>query len=259
MAIFSGAVLFATGLGPFCSGFIDQHLGWRWVFYVQAIACFVVVMMLTIFFKESRGDVLLSRKANRLNKWMEAREEAGLIGFDMPVEDEGRMERQRIRWRVRSDEERETITKIIGLSIYTPFRLLFTEPVVFSFSLWAAFAWAVLYLTFASVPLVFTINHGFNVEQNGAVFVSMCAGAVLATILSIYQEKVARHFGMMFNTPEGRLYFACFESALLPIGLFWFGWTSFPHMHWVFPTMGIACATMGIFSIYLAVSLRPIV
>jgi hypothetical protein len=45
-----------------------------------------------------------------------------------------------------------------------------TEPVVFFFSLWVAFSWAILYLKFSAVPLVFSTNHQFNVEQNGAVF-----------------------------------------------------------------------------------------
>lgn len=48
--------------------------------------------------------------------------------------------------------------------------LLFTEPVVFFFSLWVSFSWAVLYLMYSVVPLVFTTNHGFYLQQNGAVF-----------------------------------------------------------------------------------------
>ena len=210
--------------------------------------------MVAVFFKESRGSVLLSQRAELLNRWMETRETADLYGFEMPVEGEGRTKSQRIRWKVRSDEERETLGKMIGISFYRPFHLLFTEPVVFWFSLWAAFAWGVLYLTFTSIPLVFTTNHHFSVEQSGAVFASMCVGSVLATILSIYQEKLARHYGMISESPEGRLYFACVESALMPIGLFWFGWTSFPHIHWIVPVIALGCATMGILSIYLAVS-----
>ena len=81
----------------------------------------------------------------------------------------------------------------------------------------------------------------------------MCAGSILATVLSIYQEKIARHYGKLSSTPEGRLYFACIESSLLPIGLFWFGWTSFPSTHWIVPTVAVGCVTMGVFSIYLAV------
>ncbi len=81
----------------------------------------------------------------------------------------------------------------------------------------------------------------------------MCIGALLSTILSIYQEKIARHYGKLSSTPEGRLYFSCIESALLPIGLFWFGWSSFPSTHWIVPTIAVGVATMGIFSVYLAV------
>ena len=32
-----------------------------------------------------------------------------------------------------------------------------------------------------------------------------------------------------------------------------FGWTSFPNIPWIVPTLAVGCATMGIFSIYLAV------
>jgi hypothetical protein len=70
--------------------------------------------------------------------------------------------------------------------------------------------------------------------------------------LSIYQEKIAKRNGKLTGTPEGRLYFACIESACMPIGLFMFGWTSFPDIHWVVPAIAIGIATIGIFSIYLA-------
>lgn len=58
--------------------------------------------------------------------------------------------------------------------------------------------------------------------------------------------------GKLSNSPEARLYFACVESTLMPIGLFWFGWTSFPSIPWIVPVLALGCATMGIFSIYLA-------
>lgn len=81
----------------------------------------------------------------------------------------------------------------------------------------------------------------------------MCVGSILSTLLSIYQEKIARHYGKLSVTPEGRLYFSCIESALLPIGLLWFGWSSFASTHWIAPALAVGCATMGVFSIYLAV------
>jgi len=223
------------------------------VFYTQTISCGTCVLAVIFFFKETRGSVLLSKRAKILNKWYEAREEAGYVGFRMPSGDDGKVQVQRIRWKVKSDEERESLAKMIGISLFRPFHLLATEPVVFFFSLWVAFSWAVLYLTFSSIPLVFETNHGFNLEQSGAVFAAMCVGAIISTIISIYQEKIAKHYGKLANGPEGRLYFSCIQSCLLPIGLFWFGWTSFSRIPWIIPTLAVGCATMGIFSIYLAV------
>ncbi|KAF2655037.1 MFS general substrate transporter [Lophiostoma macrostomum CBS 122681] len=254
MALFSGSALFGTGWGPLICGFIAQNTTWRWIFYMQTITNGLVVALIIVVFQETRGSVLLSRKAKALNQWYDAREAAGYHGFNMSdSKGLGSTTSQRIRWKVKADEERSSLTKMIGISLYRPFHLLLTEPVVFWFSLWVAFSWAVLYLTLAAIPLVFERNHGFSLQQANAVFAAMCVGAILATILSIYQEKFARKHGKLINSPEGRLYFACIESALMPIGLFMFGWTSFPNIHWIAPAISITLATMGIFSIYLAV------
>ncbi|KAL3475572.1 major facilitator superfamily domain-containing protein [Aspergillus californicus] len=248
MALFAGAALFGTGLAPLLSSAIVQHTSWRWIYWSHAMVSGVLVVIIFFFFKETRGSVLLSRKAHALNKYYEGLEAAGhygvLIGDSQP---------RRIRWRVKSDEQRESLVQMVSISLYRPFHMLITEPVVFFFSLWVSFSWAVLYLQFGSIPLVFETNHNFNLEQVGAVFTSMCVGALLITIISIYQEKLATRLNLLPQTPEARLYFVCIESILMPIGLFWFGWTSSSSVHWISPTMAIGCATMGIFSVYLAV------
>lgn len=252
-------------MGPFVSGFIAQNLNWRWVFWVQCITCFLLVAAVVLFFKETRGSILLSQKAHCLNNWYAEREKAGYFGFDLDLSPE-KTDIQRIRWKVESDEERESLLKMIRISVYRPFHLLITEPVAFFFSLWVSFAWAVLYLTFGSVPLVFERSHQFNTQESDAVFAAMIVGSVIATVLAIYQDKLLARFlshksvenpGRLrryidISSPEGRLYFACVESAFLPIGLFWFGWTQFPSIHWIVPTLSVGCATMGIYSIYLA-------
>lgn len=253
MALFSGSALFGTGFGPLVAGFVSQNLKWRWIFYIQAIADGIMVCLIIIIFKETRGSVLISRKAKALNKYYEAREEAGHFGLNVPVDDKSTETTvQRIRWKVKADEDRASLTRMISLSLYRPFHLLFTEPVVFWFSLWVAFSWAVLYLTLAAIPLVFQSNHGFSLQQANSVFAAMCTASIFATVLSIYQEKIARRYGKLANSPEGRLYFACIESACMPIGLFMFGWTSFSSIHWIAPTIAIGIATIGIFAIYLS-------
>ncbi|KAK3388448.1 major facilitator superfamily domain-containing protein [Sordaria brevicollis] len=363
MAVFSGAVLCGTGMGPLVSavmterwggdgdgedgGEVEEGLGarWRWIFWHQVIMGAVLMAALVVLFRESRGSVLLSRKARVLNKWYEELEGEGWWGVwvdETGLLEEGRGEGdeekgagagttkvlKRIRWKVKEDEERASLTKMIGTSVFRPFHLLFTEPVVFFFSLWAAFAWGVLYLTFGSIPLVFKRQYGWNIEQAGRVFVAMIVGAILATGIGIWQEKMLHHpkwkappssspnptaiTNTTSNTttssttegssssasdtegpnalpcsepkpsfcppspssssstrenpiwpylrthfpttsPESRLYFTCLTSTLLPIGLFIFGFTARPQIHWIWPSIGIGIATMGILSVYLAV------
>lgn len=143
MALYAGTVLFGTGLGPFVSGFIVANTAWRWVFYAHGIVVGLLVLAAALFFKETRGSVLLSRKARTLNKWYDQLESAGYIGlvFPEPLSSEKASSPQRVRWKVKSDEERASLLTTISISLYRPFFLLFTEPVVFFFSLWASFAW----------------------------------------------------------------------------------------------------------------------
>ena len=127
MALFSGAALFGTGLGPLCSGFIAQNLSWRWVFYIQVISCGFCILAVTIFFKETRGSVLLSRRAKKINEWYEAREKVGLVGVYMLSEDGKEKKNSRVRWKCKADEDRESLSKMIGISVYRPFRVWFSR------------------------------------------------------------------------------------------------------------------------------------
>jgi hypothetical protein len=125
---------------------------------------------------------------------------------------------------------------------------------VFFFSLWVAFSWAILYLTFSAIPVIFTASHNFNLYENGSVFSAISVASIISTIISILGDKwMKRRFPHLGDSPEGRLYLTCAQSILLPVGLFWLAWTSGSNVHWIVPTLAIGCATMGIFSIYLAV------
>lgn len=242
MALFSGSVLVGTGLGPMVSAIMVYRFEadgekWKWVFWHQVIMGGVLMVLIVVLFKESRGSVVLSRRARALNKWYDKREAAGYYGVwlrDPAVEGTGtgtgtvesgssdggydtapgandeekkaasmqgrpragtvtNAQLARLRWRVKSDEERSSLGKMISISIYRPFHLLVTEPVVFSFSLWVSFAWAVLYLTFASVPYVFETVYGWNTESAGYVFAAMMVGAVLSTAIGVWQEGLLKH------------------------------------------------------------------
>lgn len=123
MALFSGAALFGTGIGPLISSVIAKHTTWRWIYYSHAIVSGAFVVIMYILLKETRGSILLSRKARALNKYYERLEEAGYYGVLMPSDQSSEKQSvRRIRWKVKSDEERESLAKMIKISCYRPFR-----------------------------------------------------------------------------------------------------------------------------------------
>ncbi|GME52382.1 MFS transporter [Neofusicoccum parvum] len=122
-----------------------------------------------------------------------------------------------------------------------PFRLLLTELVVSSFfSLWASFAWPVLYISLAAIPLVYTTTHNFSLATSNAFFTATCAGALAFTPLAIHQDRLARRLSRSPPRPESRIYCARAASALPPAGLFLFGWTARPSAHWIWPAVHLA-------------------
>ncbi|KAI1118429.1 major facilitator superfamily domain-containing protein [Nemania sp. NC0429] len=313
MALYSGAVLAGTGLGPLATSFIVFRYGspgqpltgitapWRWVFWHQVILDGLCMLAIAFFLPETRGSVLLSRKAKALNNWYEALEERGIYGVwirpsdhNVPLErisskstdgeeavvEETQVQNEaevlRIRWTVEDEQNRASIGRMILVSVSRPFYMLFTEPVVFAFSLWASFSWAILFLCFNAIPLVFERQYGFKLQEAAYLFVSMVIGSAVGTAVGVTQENllkypkwVARdeelpHHGWYdkfwaivrrkfpAEAPESRVYMACFMAGFLPLGLYLFGFTAKGAFHWVVPAIGIAFATFGVYTIYLA-------
>jgi MFS family permease len=54
--------------GPVCGGFLSQAAGWRWIFWVLAIAIGVVSIAAAPIIRETYAPVLLERKTARLRK-----------------------------------------------------------------------------------------------------------------------------------------------------------------------------------------------
>ncbi|KAL7953903.1 major facilitator superfamily domain-containing protein [Trichoderma compactum] len=296
MALFSGAVLAGTGAGPLVSAALIETVGsnnraWKWSFWVQVILDVVLLLALVLFFKESRASVLLSKKAKKLNKWYEEMETYGIYGVwindelavlasaassqitvtaylnERNISTTPRL--RRIRWIVKEDEQRASLGQIVLTSVRRPFHLLFTEPVVFCFSLWAAFSWGVLYLSFSVVPILY----GPDFSMSSRVYVAMMIASAAATIVGVYQGHLLKHpqwkkqeEGFQYSdskfwafmrkrfpaeAPEARLYFTCITAMLLPAGLF----IAFLGSHGTsgyLKAVGLGLATWGIYSVYLA-------
>ncbi|KAJ2981125.1 hypothetical protein NQ176_g2218 [Zarea fungicola] len=301
MALFSGSVLLGASAGPlvstlFVDGINNPTRAWKWTFWHQVIMDAILMVLISFFFKESRASVLLTRKAKLLNDWYVELESVGQFGFWLSLEnfniassselclterasscsmDSERLENRgnpvlelhRIRWIVMADELRPALSELVTASIKRPFSLLFTEPIVFCFSLWAAFSWGVLYLSFSVVPYL------DSSEMSRHVYIAMIVATGCATITGILQEQILKHpcwrslenggcptdstFWLFMrrkfptDAPESRLYFSCITSILLPSGLF-LGFLCPESWNLYTQAIGLGFTVWGIYSVYLA-------
>ncbi|CCM02601.1 uncharacterized protein FIBRA_04704 [Fibroporia radiculosa] len=226
MSFFAAAAIGGTGLGCVASGWIEQnpHLGWRWIQWIHAILGAVFVIAVPILMTETRVSVLLMREAKKRRK------ESG---------------DQRIRARV--EDERASLATLIYISCTRPLYLLFTEPVIASFTLWVGFAWGIL-----SIGPVFQTLHNFNSGEDGTVFVCIAIGAALGLCSNVYQEKMYQKYAGT-RGPEARLFAPMFAAVLFPVGMFIYAWSTYTKVYWIALAIGIVCIMWALFIIYLAV------
>ncbi|RBR21208.1 hypothetical protein FVER53590_29006 [Fusarium verticillioides] len=239
MALYSMTIMVGASLGPLVSGSVVDLLGWRWIFFIQVIAIGITTTTLFLLFEETRSNVLLRRKRFVLNA-VPIKTSAGKPIIFAP-----------------EIEERLSIeVSIIWRSFAFPLQLLSKEPIVFCMSLWVSFAWAIMYMQFSSIGLVFRSVYGFDNADVGAVYTATIVGSIVGIGISLLQEPIIKRVlphKKPLSTPEQRLLSPCIQSILLPIGLLWFFMTARPDISWISPCIALGACSMGIFSIYLAV------
>lgn len=180
---------------------------------------------------ETYHPVLLRNKARKLRK------ESGNSQWHAPIE---KMDR--------------SILQTILRSIYRPFLLLALEPMCLNLCIYSAILLGVLYLFFGAFALVFRNNHKFELWQVGLTFLGVMAGMLIGISTDpLWQKNYVR---LVQNRerdggepggadPEFRLPPAIAGAVLVPIGLFWFGWTTYASVHWIVPIIGSAIFGMG--------------
>ncbi|KAI1146709.1 MFS general substrate transporter [Nemania diffusa] len=231
MIIISLSPFIGPSLGPLLGGFINYYTNWRWTYYVLIIWAFSLLLALVLFAPETYHPIKLREKARLLRKE---------TGDD--------------RWKAPMEKSTKSIPRTIALSLLRPFQLLALEPMCLLLSLLSAVLLGVIYLFFGAFPLVFGGNFGFNLWQTGlsflGIFVGMIAGAVTNPLwYRVHRRLVRRNRGV--PEPEFRLVSSILGAVLVPIGLFWFAWTSFPWVHWILPIIGsgiFGCGTLLVFN-----------
>lgn len=106
-----------------------------------------------------------------------------------------------------------------------------------------------LYLIFTAIPTLFEQTYGFSSGNTGLAYIGQGLGASVGLIITgalsdrIVTRLTAKNGGE--RKPEYRIPLIMFGALVLPIGLFWFGWTGQTHQHWILPMIGLFIIGLG--------------
>lgn len=168
-----------------------------------------------------------------------------------------RLRRETRNWALHSflDEHEPSLGDIVYKYILRPFQMLTMEPILICITIYLALIYGILYLFFESYPVSFSEVRGWKSEGVAALpFIGIMIGVVCGVMLIVYTtktrfaRKLEKHGHVV---PEERLIPMMIASILLPIGLFWFGWTSSPNVHWAPQVIAGVPIGMGILVIFM--------
>jgi hypothetical protein len=198
------------------------------MFYIQLIIYGASAPAIFLLFRETRGPVILSKRARKTRKLAE-------------------------RVSVNPRHTATSVKEFIYSNVIRPFRLLFTEPVVFVFTLLSALSYGIVFISTQSVTQVYATNYGWEDYQAGLVQASIVIGEFAGFITCLIQNRIysraaaAAHSGQPNpSLPEVRLYLSIPGSFVgLTGGIFWYGWTSYRYLPWILPSVGLGFIGFG--------------
>ncbi|KAF5347377.1 hypothetical protein D9758_011284 [Tetrapyrgos nigripes] len=231
MALFSLGPLLASSLGPVFGGFVTQTIGYnsspsvpysRLLMGTAAAACGLCSLIAIPLLQETYAPVLKYRHSLKSN-----------LGLD-PEE---------LR-KIHPTFAYGSLWRFLWANLKRPLIILATSLICFVLSLYLAYMWGIYYIMFTTFPGLFSNVYGFSLGLSGLAFIGLGLGFTTATFAGglggnlIYRRLAARNGGK--GTPEMRIPLLIVGSVLMPIGIFWYGWSAQAQIHWIMPIIGTA-------------------
>lgn len=133
--------------------------------------------------------------------------------------------------------------------------MLAMEPILLLLTIYMGFIYGFLYLCFEAYPIAFQENRGWNLGVGALPFLGVLVGVVVgcATVALFTKTRFARKLKENDGepVPEERLVPMMIGGFLVPMGMFWFGWTSDSHISWVPQVISGVFLGAGILLIFL--------
>ncbi|KNB02985.1 hypothetical protein FOXG_05602 [Fusarium oxysporum f. sp. lycopersici 4287] len=226
-AIYSLAPFLGPAVGPIAAGYLTQHLNWRWIFWVVSIADAVVQILAFLFLQETYPPKILKVKARKLRKITGNR----LLHTEFEQRD-------------------RTFLSLLLTNLKRPFRMLFTQPAIQITALYRAYLYGLMYLVFASFPMVWEQQYNQEPGRASLNYVSLGIGFVIGLQVSgPLIDKVYAMLKTRYNhpgRPEFRVPLMFPTAVITPAGLVLYGVSAHLKLHWIIPNVGTAIFSAGL-------------
>lgn len=243
LAVFSIGPLLGPIVGPIAGGFLTEAKGWRWNFWLLAIASGFITIFMLFVMRESYAPVLLQRKAKRLRKetgnpLLRSKLDVGLSKADF-----------------------------FKRGVVRPMKMFIFSPMVNIMAIYTALTYGYLYLQFTTMTEVFQGQYGFSTSLVGLSFLGLGVGSFIGVVVysttsdrymlkkAAAADKLAEETGAekMGMKPEYRLPLLPFGAVFIPVGLFIYGWTSEKKIHWIVPIIGTGFVGIGNILVFFSI------
>lgn len=216
-------------IGPILGGVISQNLRWEWSFWILSLFEAAITLVGLLLFVETYTPTLLRRKAA-------ARRHDPSLPSSIVV-------KVKVFYR--------DLSKRLKPSILRPILLLVKRPVIQVVSLIVSLNFGVYCLMLSTYASLWTDRYNESETISSLNYIAIAIGTTIATQAGgyamdwIYRKLRKRNKGQA--SPEYRAPFLVPGVMLVPIGLFWYGWSADKTMSWVMVDAGAGIYTCGSF------------
>ncbi|KAB8205446.1 major facilitator superfamily domain-containing protein [Aspergillus parasiticus] len=143
----------------------------------------------------------------------------------------------------------ESLMTRLRLASVRPLQFFVTEYIIMVVAIYMAAVFGVLYILLSTYPKVWTQEYDERPGIGALNYISLGLGYVLGSQINacssdaIYRRLLVRRNAnepqsSAKGEPEFRVPPMFVGSVLIPIGMFWYGWSVQAHTHWVMPNIG---------------------